>query len=71
MLLKLDARAQHREEFREPRGMRGPGWRGDEIAVGDSFGHSKTDVRATSQCNVGADGGISTALFPFEDAGGG
>ena len=70
LLLKLDARAQHREEFREPRGMRRPRWRGDEITVGDGFGHGKTDVCAPGQVDVGTHCRIGTALFPFKDAGG-
>ena len=51
--------------------MRGPGRRGDQVAVGDGFRHGQVDVRAASLADVGTNGGIGTALFPFEDSRGG
>src|SRR6267142_3269677 len=48
--------------------MRGPGWRGDEIAVGDGFGHGEIDVGTAGLCAVGTDGRLDAALLPFPDA---
>src|SRR5882724_5064207 len=48
--------------------MRGPGWRGDEIAVGNGFGHGEIDVGTACLCDVGTDGRIGAALLPFQDA---
>src|SRR5882724_2720934 len=47
--------------------MRGPGCRGDEIAVGDGFGHGEIDVGTAGLCDVWADGRIGAALLPFQD----
>jgi len=51
--------------------MRGPRRRSNEIPVGDRFGHGQIDVRAPGLCDIGANGGISAALLPFQYAGGG
>src|SRR5947207_9069942 len=69
--LEFDARAEDGKEFGEPGGMRGPGRRGDQVAVGHGFRHGQVDVRAASLADVGTNGGIGTALFPFEDSRGG
>src|SRR5713226_2454856 len=69
--LQLYFCAEDHEEFGEPRGVCGPGWRGDEIAVGDGFGHGEIDVGAPGLGDVGADGGISAALFSLENVSGG
>ena len=58
---KSNAGAEDGEELGEPRGMRGPGRRGDKVAVRDRFGHGEIDVGAASACDVGADSGISAA----------
>src|SRR5882672_10443230 len=62
--------AKDRKKFGDPGRMRGPGRRSDEVAVGDGFGHGKIGVRAAGLCDVGANGGIGTALLPFQYAGG-
>src|SRR5258708_32757184 len=51
--------------------MRGPGWSGDEVAVGDGFGHGEIDENAAGLGAGGAHGGIGAALFTSEHAGGG
>ena len=51
--------------------MRRPGRGGDEIAVGNGIGHGEVDVGAAGLGNIGADRGISAALFPLKDAGSG
>src|SRR6266850_8487129 len=68
--LRFYFRSEDRKEFGEPGRMRGPGWRGDEVAVGDGFGHGKIDVSAAGLRDVGADGRIRTALLPRQYAGG-
>src|SRR6266403_5022658 len=63
-------RAEDHKEFSEPGRMRGPGRRGDEVAVGDGFGHGEIDVRAAGLCDIGANRGVRTALLPLQYAGG-
>src|SRR6267378_4940192 len=68
--LQFYFRAEDRKKFGEPGRMRGPGRRGDEVAVGDGFGHGKIDVGAACLRDVGANGGIRTALLPSQHTGG-
>src|SRR5260370_12972537 len=67
---KSNAGAEDGEELGEPRGMRGPGRRGDKVAVRDCFGHGEIDVGAAGACDVGADSVPSTAFPSFEDSSG-
>src|SRR5712692_6759280 len=68
--LQFYFRAEDLKKFREPGRMRGPGRSGNEVALGDGFGHGKVDVRAAGLRDVGANGGIRTAPLPFQYAGG-
>src|SRR5258708_17657849 len=47
--------------------MRGPGWGGDEVAVGDGFGHGEIDVGAAGLSDVRANGRVGAALFTSDD----
>src|SRR5260370_42313414 len=47
--------------------MRGPGWGGDEVAVGDGFGHGEIDVGAAGLGDVRANGWVGAAFFPSDD----
>src|SRR5260370_961130 len=51
--------------------MRGPGWRGDEIAVGDSFGHGEIYVGTPGLCDVGTDAILWVGLVVVEVMDGG
>src|SRR5882762_7358095 len=68
--LRFYFRSQDRKEFGEPGWMRGPGWRGDEVAVGDGIGHGKIDVGAAGLRDFRANGRIRAALLPIQYAGG-
>ena len=68
---QFDFCAQDSEKLCEPGGVRGPGWRGNKVAVGNGLGHCQIDVRATGLGDVGANGGIGAALLTLQDASGG
>src|SRR6202521_898132 len=65
--LWVDTGAEDDEEFGEPGRVRGPSRRGDEVAVGDGFGHGEIDVGATCLRDVRSDRRISAAPSSFED----
>jgi len=68
---QFDFCAQDSEKLCEPGGVRGPGWRGNKVAVGNGLGHCQIDVRATGLGDVGANGGIGATLLTLQDASGG
>src|SRR6266436_272975 len=68
---EIDAGAEDGEELGKPRGMRGPGGTGDEVAVSDGLGHGEIDVGASSESNFRAGGGVGAALFHLENPSGG
>src|SRR5258708_17775557 len=50
---EIDAGAEDGEELGKPRGMRGPGGAGDEVAVSDGLGDGEIVLGAASEGDLG------------------
>ena len=63
-----DPSAEDREKLCQPRGMRRPGWRGNQVAVGHGVGHSQVHERASGARDIGRDSRVTAAAAPLENA---